>query len=78
VLDYEKSLVNISEDDDMLEGYDKSPEDQARAIIRDLCDSKWGKGVMKENDQNYLLVEWQKRGREAMMTKLTDDTRNKG
>lgn len=58
--------------DDMIAGYDKSPEDVARATIRELCEEWWGPDQMTTKDQNWLLGEWAKKGREHMMTLLLD------
>lgn len=69
----EPGPVPISEEnDEMLPGYDKSAEDVARATVRELCDKHWGYGKMNVNDQNWLVGEWAKLGRENMMTKLLD------
>lgn len=59
-------------EDDMIAGFDKTPEDEARATIRALCHQFWGNGKMTTADQDYLLGEWRKSGRERMMTLLTD------
>lgn len=64
--------VPVQEDDDMLQGYDKSEDDVARATVRELCDTHWGYGKMSIDDQNWLVGEWGKRGREHMMTLLLD------
>lgn len=66
------SLPTTQEDDDMINGFDKSPEDVARATIRELCEKHWGEGKMTVADQNWLLGEWKKNGREVMMTLLLD------
>lgn len=77
VLDYEAGSNANQEDDEMLAGYDKSPEDVARATIRELCDIHWGKGKMDGNEQTMLLAIWKDKGREAMMTSLLDNAQNK-
>lgn len=68
---------SFEEDDEMLSGYDKSPEDVARATIRELCDVHWGKHAMSVEEQSALLKLWKDQGREAMMVKLLDDAQNK-
>lgn len=60
------------ENDDMLTGFDKSPEDVARAYIREKCDQHWGYGKMLVKDQDWLLAVWRERGREGMMIQLLD------
>lgn len=74
VLDFEAS---INMEDEMLVGFDKSPEDVARAKIREKCDIHWGKQKMSVTEQSELLKVWKDNGREAMMTKLLDDAQNK-
>lgn len=70
-------IDNEEENDDMLAGFDKNPEDVARAMIREYCNTHWGPGKMLVADQNWLLGEWQKNGREYMMTKLLDHPKAK-
>lgn len=79
VLDYEASQGSntSSEDDDMISGYDKSPEDVARATIRELCDTHWGKHNMSADEQTFLLAIWKDKGREAMMVSVLDNKKNK-
>lgn len=76
VLDFERGSNNLVEESDMIPGFDKSPEDVARATIRVLCDTHWGKGKMDANEQNMLLAIWKDKGREAMMTSLLDNAQN--
>lgn len=63
------------EDDEMLAGFDKNQEDVARATIRELCDTHWGYNKMDVDDQNYLVGEWRKNGREKMMTLLLNHSK---
>lgn len=64
------------ENDEMLSGYDKSPNDVARSMVRELCDRHWGYGKMTVEDQNWLVGEWAKSGRENMMAKLLDHAKS--
>lgn len=67
----------VQEDEDMLPGFDKSAEDVARATVRELCDTHWGKGIMNAEDQNFLVNIWKNSGREALMIRILDHSRNK-
>lgn len=60
------------EDDEVLEGFDKDPEDVARALIRVWCDEKWGKGDMTVADQEWILGEWRKHGRDHAWALICD------